>query len=101
VVDSTKKFKEKFMVDKNKCDPEKKELLSFDIKKLYPSVNVNRTLSFILELIYANPKKYFPGEFDSEGDILPFPTKEDFLKVMKYTLTKFSIFRTGIGVFRQ
>ena len=56
MVDSTQKFKEKFMVDNNKYDPEKNELLSFDINKLYPSVNVDRTLSFILEVIIPTRK---------------------------------------------
>ena len=101
LVDSTKAFKTKFLVEKAKFNPEKHELLFLDIKSLYPSVNVNRTLSLILELLFANPKKYFPDEFDSEGTRLPKPSRVNFLKLMKYTLTKFSIFRTRIGVFRQ
>ena len=101
LVNSTKEFKSRFMVEKDKFDPEKHELMCLDIKSLYPSVNVNRVLSFILELLYANPKKYFPEEFDSDGLLLPIPSRVNFLKLMKYTLTKFSIFRTRIGVFRQ
>ena len=42
LVNSTKEFKAKFMLEKIKFDPEKHELMSLDIKKLYPSVNVNR-----------------------------------------------------------
>ena len=58
LVNSTKEFKSRFMVEKDKFDPEKHELMCLDIKSLYPSVNVNRVLSFILELLYANPKKF-------------------------------------------
>ena len=101
LVNSTKAFKTKFMIEKEKFDIEKHEIRCLDIKSFYPSVNVNRTISLILDLIYANPKKFFPEELDSEGNILPLPTRINFLKLLKYTLTKFSIFRTRIGVFRQ
>ena len=62
---------------------------------------MNRVSSLILYLIYKNPKKYFPEELDFNGNILPQPSRSNFLKLLKYTLTKFSIFRTQIGVFRQ
>ena len=71
------------------------------LKSLYPSINVNRVLSLILNLLYSNPTKYFPKEYDGLGNLLPIPTRANFLKLMNHTLTKYSIFRCRTGVYRQ
>ena len=81
------------MIEKNKFDPEKHELMCLDIIILYLFVNVNQVLSLILELLYANPKKLFPEEFDSDENLLPFTSRVSFLKLIKYTLTKFQAIR--------
>ena len=60
LVNSTKSFKAKFSVQKEKFDIEKHEMRCLDIKSLNSSVNVNRTIGFILDLLYADPKKFFP-----------------------------------------
>ena len=60
LVNSTKSFKAKFSVQKEKFDVEKHEIRCLDIKSLYLLVNVNRTISFILDLLNAEPKKFFP-----------------------------------------
>ena len=98
LVSSTKQFKERFLVEKEQFNPSKHKLLSFDITKLYPSVNVTRVISYILELLYKNPNKFFPDEYDSEGNLYPKPRRQDFLKLLHETLTKYSIFRTSKGV---
>jgi hypothetical protein len=97
----TKSFKAKFSVQKGKFDIEKHETRCPDIKPLYPSVNVNKTVDFILDLLYTDQKSFYSREFDSEGKLLNPPTRIHFLKLLKYTSTKFSIFRTRIGVFQQ
>ena len=54
-----------------------------------------------VKLLYKNPENSFPKEYDSEGNPLPKPKSVKFLKLFDDTLTKFSIFRTSIGVYKQ
>jgi hypothetical protein len=38
--------------------------------------------SFILKLLYRNPELYFPNEYNENGEILPKPTRPNFLKLL-------------------
>ena len=82
----------KLTLQKENLNPIKHTVMSFEIKSLYPSVNVNRVLSLILNWLYSNPTKYFPKEYYGLGNLLPIPTRANFLKLMNHTLTKYSIF---------
>ena len=59
-VNSTKTFKEKFLNDRNKFDSEKHEIFSIDAVSLYTSINVPRTVEYILDIIYDDLDNYFP-----------------------------------------
>ena len=50
-IDSPKKFKERFIPDSLKFDSTKHKIVSIDACKLFTSINVNRTISHILEII--------------------------------------------------
>jgi hypothetical protein len=77
------------MQEKMIFDSCKHVTVSFDATKLYP--NVTRVLSFILKLLYKNQENSFPKEYDSEGNPLPTPKRDKFLKLLNDTLTKFLI----------
>ena len=59
-VDSTKKFKEKFLNDRVNFDFKKHEVFSIDAVSLFTSINVSRTIEFILDNIYDDLDLYFP-----------------------------------------
>ena len=57
LVDSQKSFQAIFM--KEKIVESHHDLVSFDIKSMYTSVNTTRTIDYILATIFRNPKQYF------------------------------------------
>ena len=57
---STKQFKEKFLKDIMKFDPKLHDVISYDAVSLYTSVNVERTVNYIFDIIYTDPVKFFP-----------------------------------------
>ena len=67
---------------------------------MYSNVNVVRTISIILDKLYADPKKFF--DFTGiDGNIFP-PPKREYLKTfLLETLQKYSIVNTPIGVYQQ
>ena len=85
-VESTKKFKEKFLNDREKFDPEKHEIFSIDAVSLFTSINVPRTIEYILDIIYDNLDLYFPHkeevvvEKEVEKTIIIEPPKRELLK---------------------
>ena len=80
-IDSPKKFKERFLPDSLKFDPKKHEIITIDACKLFTSINVNRTISHILEIIYKTPESFFK-EKDKNNNLLPFPERSDLRKFM-------------------
>ena len=64
-------------------------------------MNVPNVVNYVLNVIYKNPKKYFPKEFDKNGITLPVPTRANFRKLVMGTLTDFNIFKSRIGIFKQ
>jgi hypothetical protein len=77
-------------VEKQKYDQNLHQLVCFDIKQIYPSFNITRVVSYILEVIFKNPKSYFTPEKDAKGYILPIPTRAEskvFSKTPLKTLT--------------
>ena len=61
-IDSTKSFKEKFLNDRVKFDDEKHEIFSIDAVSLFTSINVSRTIEFILDCIYDDLDLFFLKE---------------------------------------
>ena len=101
---STKDFKTQFEAHKHKFDPDKHCLVSFDAISLYTNVNVNRTVSWIINKLYENPDNLRQSQIDPEsGDIklLEVPPKKIIHKLLMDVLLKFNVFRAGDRVFRQ
>ena len=101
LIDSTISFKKAFLNKKTNFDPVTDDLVSFDIKSLYTSVNVPKVVDYILNLIYRDARKFFPKEYNKLGRLLPVPTRTKFRELVIGTLTQYTIFRTKIGVFKQ
>ena len=75
-------------------------IISIDATKLFTSINVNRTISHILKIIYKNPANFF-NEKDEFNNLLPFPERSDLRSFLHGVLLNYNIFRTQIGVFKQ
>ena len=88
------------MPDSLKFNSKIDEIVSIDAKQLFTSINVNRTISHILKVIYKNPSKYF-NEKDENNQLLPYPERSDLRKFMHGVLLNFNTFRTQIGTFKQ
>ena len=100
-VNSQKSFKTRFLVEKQKFDSNLHEVVCFDIKSMYPSINITRTVSYILIEIFRNPKLYFTPEKDSKGYTLPIPTRAEFKLFLLSVLKDFNLFECQIGIFKQ
>ena len=88
------------MPDSLKFNSEIHEIVSIDAKQLFTSINVNRTISHILKVIYKNPSNFFK-EKDENNQLLPFPERSDLRKFMHGVLLNFNTFHTQIGTFKQ
>ena len=100
LIDSNKNFKKRFLKDCEAFDEARHEILCYDAKQLFHSVNVDRVISYILSEIYKSPRKFFQ-ERDSKGNLLPVPLRENFREVLHSVLVKRSYFNTQIGLYRQ
>ena len=56
---SPKDMKRKFLPDSKNFAQNQHEVVSFDAKKLFTSINTNRVISEIVIIIYRNSVKYF------------------------------------------
>ena len=74
--------------------------MSVDVTNMYNNVNVPRVVSFILEKIYEQPRKYFKYKNDNNV-FLPVPTRENLKMFLLNTFQKYSIFRSPLGVYKQ
>lgn len=100
-VDSTKSFKEKFLRDRNKFDPDFYKLISLDVVSMFPSIILHKVLPKICDHIYSNPTKYFETEILGNNDESLFPPREIFEEVFFKTLTYYTAFSTPYGWYRQ
>ena len=94
-VNSTKSFKAKFLEIRDKFDMKKYECVSFDAKSLFTSVNVEKTVNYICDIIYKNPKNYLQEYNNDPNDPsikipLPIPPRNIFQTFFKDILLKFS-----------
>ena len=67
---------------------------------MYSNVNVVRCVSYILEKVYADPRKYFNFK-GINGELLAPPKRENFKQFLVKTLKNFSIVKTPLGVYQQ
>lgn len=101
LVDSQKSFQARFLVEKDKFIESEHELFSFDIVSMFTNVNITRTVSYILDMIFQNPEKFLKQEKDSKGYDLPIPTREEFQVFILGVLKDYSFFKTQIGTYKQ
>jgi hypothetical protein len=93
-------FKNEFLKIKPQFDPQKHEIFSLDVNSLFPNMNNTRTINYILNEVFKDPKKYFFEKDKHERD-LPIPTREKFRKFLHGVLNDFNIFQCHIGIFSQ
>ena len=67
---------------------------------MYPSINITKTINYILTAIYRNPRNFFK-EKDPQGRLLPYPTREQFKLFLLGVLSDFNYLETQIGIFKQ
>ena len=97
VINSTREFNKKFCKIKEKFDAEKYEIASFDASSLFTSINVKRTINFIIRKIYANANKFFPITPET-----PKPPPKLLLRTFfTDVLLKYNAFETLGGFYRQ
>ena len=62
LLSSTKDFKKTILAENPDFNHETNEIVSFDAKSLYTSVNIPKVVNYILNIIYKSPRDYFPRE---------------------------------------
>ena len=90
LVNSQKSFKKRFLAEKQKFDETLHQVVCYDIKQMYPSVNITRVVSYILKVIFKNPKSFFTPEKDAKGYTLPIPTRAEFKLFLLAVLKDFN-----------
>ena len=58
-IESTKKFKTWFMQERKKFEKSDYQIVTLDVVKLYPSVDIEFTLKHVMKKNYENPVKFF------------------------------------------
>ena len=99
---STRDFKLKFC-EKRDSFRETDVCASFDVTKLYPSVDVPFVIKGIVDRIYkskGSTNYFFDHNLDDNGKVKIIPRKifEAFLKAI---LCDYTVFTTSIGIFKQ
>jgi hypothetical protein len=90
-IDSPRQFEERFLADLPKYDSEIHTVVSFDAVKLHTTVNVNRAVSHVLDVVYASPDLHFT-EQDENGKKYPAPLRSNFRVFIQNVLKDFNIF---------
>ena len=99
-IESTKKFKTWFMQERKKFEKSDYQIVTLDVVKLYPSVDIEFTLKHIIKKIYENPEIFFEELFDENENFI-FPDKKIFKKFITEVLTKFTTFECLSGYYKQ
>ena len=73
----------------------------FDIKAMYPNINLTKTINYIITTIFRAPQTYFKQEKDNKGYLLQIPTKQEFKSFLQGVLQDFNYFESQIGIFKQ
>ena len=99
-LESTKAFTEFFMVERQKFYLPRSKILSFDVSKLFPSVDLDIVVKHIVSKIYKSPKSYFELHVRDDGRMV-FPPKFIFEPFLRSVLTEFTAFQTCSSFYRQ
>ena len=103
-INSTKEFSNHFKKIQFKLDSNLHEICSWDIKSMYSNININRVVSYIIDKIYVDPKKFFTDVElnDKTGETKPLIIpKTVFQKFLISILTEFSGFSALSGYYKQ
>ena len=99
---SSKEFSKSFL-EARKNFKKTDKIESFDVKSLYPSVNVYYTIDVIIKEIFKSKKSmkyYFETNLNDEEEITIIP-KLIFKQFLKEVLTEFTSFNSLIGFYKQ
>ena len=99
-VESTKSFTSYFMSNRAKFYLPRSQILSFDVSKLFPSVDLDMVIKHVIQTIYKSPKNYF-DPFVRENGRMVTPPKYVFEPFLKSVLTEFTAFKTCSSFYRQ
>ena len=99
-VESTKSFSEFFLRERSKFYLPRSQILSFDVKSLFPSVDLDFVIEHVIETIYKNPSEYFEAYVREDGRMVR-PPKYIFKKFLTSVLKEFTAFKTIDSYYRQ
>ena len=99
-IESTKSFTSYFMANRQKFYLPRSQILSFDVSKLFPSVDLDMVIKHVITTIYKSPKSYFDVYVRDNGRMVT-PPKHVFEPFLKSVLTEFTAFKTCSSYFRQ
>ena len=74
--------------------------MSFDVSKLFPSVDLEFVIEHIVNVIYKSPKSYFEIHTRDDGRVVT-PPKFIFEPFLRSVLTEFTAFQTSNAYYRQ
>ena len=101
-LESTKKFSEFFMNNRDKFNAPGVDIFSLDVCSLFPSVDLEFTCQYIVDEIYKKPGDYFTRHFDEEsGEDVQFPPRVIFEEYFNGVIRKFTSFRSRAGWYKQ
>jgi hypothetical protein len=100
-VKSSKEFKNKLLNMRSKFDPKKHTVVSYDISKMFPSINLSTLIPKICDRIYESPEYYFNEELTKDGLKCDLPPREIFQNLMTQGLQYFTAFATQNNFYRQ
>ena len=94
-LNSTKSFKEFFLSSRHLFNHG--IVSSLDVKSLFPSIDIEIVINFIIDNIYKKPRDFFPVKFNEDGNLLYFPPKDVFENFLRQILLEFTSFTTKEG----
>ena len=99
-IESTKSFSEFFLHERSKFYLPRSQILSFDVKSLFPSVDLDFVIEHVIETIYKNPSEYLEAHIREDGRMVR-PPKYIFKKFLTSVLKEFTAFKTIDSYYRQ
>ena len=99
-IESTKSFSEYFLRERSKFYLPRSQILSFDVKSLFPSVDLDYVIEHVIETIYKNPSEYLEAHIRDDGRMVR-PPKFIFKKFLTAVLKEFTAFKTIDSYYRQ
>ena len=88
------------MKNRSKFHLPRSQIVSFDVSKLFPSVDLNMVIEHVVCKIYKSPKSFFDIHIRDDGRAV-IPPKFVFQPFLKSVLTEFTAFQTCSSYYRQ